>query len=122
MYCLFNFGLLIHRRTKHYYRRKLRSDFLRELEESNDSTSLGASAVLFSMVETGLEGTIATEPPLDLPLRNILLLDEAEQLPEAQELATEEELEAEHTPPAHSAPATAEPKPIARIKLIIKTS
>ena len=54
MDCLFNFGLLIHRRTKHYYRRKLRSDFLRELEESNDSTSLGASAVLFSMVETGL--------------------------------------------------------------------
>jgi hypothetical protein len=97
MDCLFNFGLLIHRRTKHYYRRKLRSDFLRELEESNDSTSLGASAVLFSMVETGLEGTIATEPPLD----------EAEQLPEAQELATEEELDAEHTPPAHSAPATA---------------
>ncbi len=122
MDCLFNFGLLIHRRTKHYYRRKLRSDFLRELEESNDSTSLGASAVLFSMVETGLEGTIATEPPLDLPLRNILLLDEAEQLPEAQELATEEELDAEHTPPAHSAPATAWPKPIARIKLIIKTS
>ena len=122
MNCLFNFGLLIHGRTKHYYRRKLRSDFLRELEESNDSTSLGASAVLFSMVETGLEGTIATEPPLDLPLRNILLLDEAEQLPEAQELATEEELDAEHTPPAHSAPATAWPKPIARIKLIIKTS
>ena len=122
MDCLFNFGLLIHRRTKHYYRRKLRSDFLRELEESDDSTSLGASAVFFSMVETGLVGTIATEPPLDLPLRNNLLLDEAEQLPEAQELATEEELEAEHTPPAHSAPATAWPKPIARIKLIIKTS
>jgi len=122
MDCLFNFGLLIHRRTKQYYRRKLRSDFLRELEESDDSTSLGASAVFFSMVETGVEGTIATEPPLDLPLRNILLLAEAEQLPEAQELATEEELDAEHTPPAHSAPATAWPKPIARIKLIIKTS
>ncbi len=106
MDCLFNFGLLLHRKTEHYYRRKLRSDFLRELEESNDSTSLGASAVFFSMVETGLEGTIATEPPLDLPLRNNLLLDEAEQLPEAQELATEE-LVAGHTPPAHSAPATA---------------
>ena len=107
MDCLFNFGWLIHRRTKHYYRRKLRSDFLRELEESMDSTSLGASAVFFSMVETGAEGTIDTEPPLDLPLRNNLPLDEAEQLPDAQELATEEELEAEHTPPAHSAPATA---------------
>lgn len=83
------------------------NDFLRELEESEDSTSLDASAVFFSMEETGLEGTIATEPPLDLPRRNNLPLDEAEQLPDAQELATEEELEAEHTPPAHSAPATA---------------
>ena len=107
MNCLFNLGLLIHRRTKHYYRRKLRSDFLRELEESIDSTSLGASAVFFSMVETGVDGTIATEPPLDLPLRNNLPLDEAEQLPDSQELATEEELEAEHTPPAQSAPASA---------------
>ena len=99
--------MLIHGRTKRYYRRKLKNDFLRELEESEDSTSAGASAVFFSMVETGVEGTIATEPPLDLPLRNNLPLDEAEQLPDAQELATEEELEAEHTPPAHSAPATA---------------
>ena len=107
MDCLFDFGLLIHCRTKHYYRRKLRSDFLRELEESDDSTSVDASAVFFSVEETGAEGAMATEPPLDLPLRNNLLLDEAEQLPEAQELATEEELEAEHTPPAHSAPATA---------------
>lgn len=107
MDCLFNFGLLIRVRTNHYYRRKLMSDFLRELEKSDDSTSLGASAVFFSVVETGVEGTIATEPPLDLPLRNNLPLDEAEQLPDAQELATEEELEAEHTPPAHSAPATA---------------
>ena len=107
MDCLFNFGLLIHGRTKRYYRRKLRIDFLRELEESDDSTSIGASAVFFSVVETGVDGTIATEPPLDLPLRNNLPLDEAEQLPDAQELATEEELEAEHTPPAHSAPATA---------------
>lgn len=73
------------------------------------------------MVDTGLEGTIETEPPLDLPLRNNLPLDEAEQLPEAQELATEE-LVAGHVPPAHSAPATAWPKPIAKIKLIIKTS
>lgn len=104
---MFNFGLLIHGRTNHYYRRKLRNDFLRELEESDDSTSLGASAVFFSVVETGVEGTIDAELPLDLPLRNNLPLDEAEQLPDAQELATEEELEAEHTPPAHSAPATA---------------
>lgn len=73
------------------------------------------------MVDTGLEGTIETEPPLDLPLRNNLPLDEAEQLPEAQELATEE-LVAGHVPPAHSAPATTWPKPIAKIKLIIKTS
>ncbi len=91
---------------QNYYRRKLRSDFLRELEESDDSTSLGASAVFFSMVDAGLEGTIETEPPLDLPLRNNLPLDEAEQLPEAQELVTEE-LVAGHVPPAHSAPATA---------------
>jgi hypothetical protein len=77
------------------------------LEESDDSTSIGASAVVFSVVETGVEGAIATEPPLDLPLRNNLPLEEAEQLPDAQELATEEELEAEHTPPAQSAPATA---------------
>ena len=107
MDCLFNFGLLIPRRTKYYYRRKLKSDFLRELEESDDSTSVDASAVFFSVEETGAEGAMATEPPLDLPLRNNLPLDEAEQLPDAQELATEEELEAEHTPPAHSAPATA---------------
>jgi len=91
---------------QNYYRRKLRIDFLRELEESDDSTSLGASAVFFSMVDTGLEGTIETEPPLDLPLRNNLPLDEAEQLPEAQELATEE-LVAGHVPPAQSALATA---------------
>ncbi|MEN9672830.1 MAG: hypothetical protein RL553_1095 [Planctomycetota bacterium] len=124
MDCLFNFGLLIHRKTKHFYRRKLRSDFLRALEEPTDSTAVGASAVFISsVVATGLvAGTMATEPPDDLPLRKNLPPVEAEQLPEAQELATEEELEAEHTPPAHSAPATAWPKPIARIKLIIKTS
>ena len=91
------------------YLRKLRNDFLRELDDSVDSTCLGASTVLFSSLATsGVEGTIAKEPPLDLPLRNNLPLDEeAEQFPEAQELEATAEPEAEHTPPAHSAPATA---------------
>lgn len=49
---------------------------------------------------------MATEPPLDLPRRNNLPLEEEEQLPEEQELPTEE-LDAEQTPPGQSAPATA---------------
>jgi len=48
---------------------------------------------------------MATELPLDLPLRKNLPLEEVEQFPEAQELAVAV-VEAGQTPPAHSAPAT----------------